>query len=138
MPEILTARASAIAPPRYPTRVLPVAEWDRLRDLPPFVALGGLPDPCAVVQVVEDARGRIVACWVAVPFTHLEGVWVDDALQKSRVPAILLQAMIATLRAQGVQVAFTLAPDADVQALAEHAGFEVVPATLLGLDLRKE
>lgn len=122
---------------RFTARVLPVAEWGKLRDLPPFVALGGLPDPSATVQVIEQ-EGRIVATWIAVLFTHLEGVWVDEALQKTRVPLLLLQATIATLKAEGVAVAFTLAPDADVQRLAEHAGFETIPAVLLGLDLRKE
>lgn len=119
-------------------RVLPLAEWDRLRALPPFVALGGLPDPQATVQVVEDATGRIVASWIAVPFTHLEGVWVDPDLQHSRVPLLLLKATIATLQAAGVQVAFTLAPDADVQRLAEHAGFEPTPGVLMGLDLARQ
>lgn len=123
--------------PSLTTRVLPTEEWGRLRDLPPFVALGGLPDPSASVQVVEDADGQILASWVAVRFTHLEGVWIDPDYQHSRVPLLLLQSMIETLKAAGVQVAFTLAPDADVQALAEHAGFETVPAVLLGLDLRK-
>lgn len=122
--------------PPYTTRVLPVEEWPKLAVLPPFVALGGLPDPaCATVVVVEDAVGHLVASWVAVPFTHLEGVWTAEECQHTRVPALLLRAMIAHLKADGVPVAFTLAPDPNIQALAEHAGFEVIPATLMGLKL---
>lgn len=129
---------SSTEPPtirHYTERVLPPAEWDRLRDLPPFVALGGLPDPSATVIVVEDAIGRIVASWVEVLFTHLEGVWTAPEYQHTRVPALLLRAMIDHLRAEGVAVAFTLAPDDDIRRVAEHAGFEAIPATLMGLKL---
>jgi len=125
--------------PPYRARELPPDEWIRLHDLPPFA--GGLPNPDgALVIVVEDEpTGQIVASWIAADFVHLEGVWADDTHRaKTRVPALLLAEMRRILRERGVAVVFTIAPDAQVQAVAEHAGFEVIPGTLLGCRLDHE
>src|SRR5438874_13202440 len=122
---------------RYTARELPQADWDRVRGLPPFQELGGLPDPAGATIVVVEDGGRIVASWFAVPFTHLEGVWIDPLARRSKVSALLLTEMKATLQKYGVQVAFTIALTDQVKEVAEHAGFEVVPGTLMGLRIQE-
>lgn len=120
--------------PTYVTRVLPVEEWERLRDLP--FGSQGLPDEhFALIIVTEDPAGAIVGVWAAVTAVHLDGLWVEPTHRDTPIAGQLLRQMKATLQEKGVTTSFTLIQDAEVMVLAHKAGFVRSPWDLWQLDL---
>src|ERR1044071_7902640 len=119
---------------RYTARLRPHEEWDRLNPPPE-----SLPhDPAsAVIVVIEDPTGRIVARWFAYTTVALEGLWVaPDHRHHPGVAARLMQAMTAALVDRNVQMAVTLITDDGVARLAMRHGLFQVPGALWVLDLR--
>lgn len=119
-------------------RLLPPEEWERLRDYGPFKAAGVLPDSAhALVVVVEDGTGAILACWMAHDAVLLEGLYAPPA-GRHRVPVAkaLLFGMVDALRSRGVLQAFTVTTDPAIERLAATAGFvNVAVGTLHQLNL---
>lgn len=113
----------------YTVRMLPVEEWDRLRNLP-FASQGLPPPELAVIFVAETTAGEIVGIWSAMTAVHLDGLWVDPAHQATTVAGRLLKATKGFLRETGVAVAFTMISDPAVMCLAHKAGFERYPGDL--------
>ncbi len=115
--------------PTYATRVLPPAEWERLRELPGYAA--GLPDPdSTIIFVDETPAGEIVGTWGIFLNPVLDGLWVDPAHRHTIIAGQLLRAMKAFLQEQGVSYAFTLISDPSVMTLAHKAGFVRAPGDL--------
>ena len=113
----------------YQTRVLPVEEWDRLRDLP--FATNGLPDPAfSQVIVTETTEGQIVGLWAMLTAVHLDGLWTDSAHRGTVVAGQLLATMKDQLAALGITVSFTVISDPQVMVLAHKAGFTRYPGDL--------
>lgn len=118
----------------YHTRLLPITEWDKLRDFP--FAANGLPDPdLSMILVDELADGTIVGIWAALTAVHLDGLWVDPAHRDSPVAGQLLRGMKAALQERGITVSFTMVQDANVMVLAHKAGFIRAPGDLWILTL---
>jgi ribosomal protein S18 acetylase RimI-like enzyme len=118
---------------RYHARLLPFAEWDRLDP-----ALTAALDPNrAIIVVVENEVGDIVARWMAFDTVALEGLSIDPGYQKHPgVAARLLQAMTVELMARGVPQAITMITAPEVERLAERHGLTRAPGNLWVLDLR--
>lgn len=118
----------------YHTRLLPIAEWDKLKAFP--FAAHGLPDPdLSMILVDELADGTIVGIWAALTAVHLDGLWVDPAHRDSPVAGQLLRGMKAALQERGITTSFTLIQDANVMVLAHKAGFIRAPGDLWILTL---
>jgi hypothetical protein len=52
------------------SRVLPEAEWGRLKDLPPM-------GPLSWPVVAEDETGEIRGYWIVMTAVHVEPIWID-------------------------------------------------------------
>lgn len=129
--------APPTARPTYVTRVLPVDEWERLRDLP--FGSQGLPDPqLAMIIVSEDPAGAIVGVWAAATQVMLDGLWVDPNHRDTPIAGQLLRQMKALLTERAITTSFTLISDPQVMALAVKAGFVRAPGDLWMLQLPVE
>lgn len=123
--------AGATASP-YTARLLPPPEWDRL----PAMVAGALHPDHALVIVVEDLDGSILAHWCALNTVHLEGLYVDPIVRGNPVVArMLVLTMIAALKGIAVKQALTIAESDAIRELAAKLGFTHVPGTLHRLDL---
>lgn len=114
---------------KYVTRLLPPAEWDRLRDLP--FAANGLPDPSTTILFITERDGAIVGLWGIFLQPMLDGLWIhEDHRGHTPVAYQLLHTMKVFMSAQGLQAAFTQITDGHVMTLAHKAGFTPVPGQL--------
>jgi hypothetical protein len=120
---------------KYLARMLPPDEWHRLGIAPELLPRD--PDR-AVIMVVEDEAGGIIARWMAYDTTVLEGLFVAPAHRHHPgVAGRLLQAMTAELVGRNVAMAITLIEDPEVMQLAERHGLYSLPGQLWVLDLRQ-
>ncbi|PYQ25565.1 MAG: hypothetical protein DMF56_27175 [Acidobacteria bacterium] len=118
---------------RYRARLLPPGEWHRLDpQLTPSL------DPHrALIVVVENETGNIVARWMAFDTVALEGLSIDPAYQKHPgVAARLMQAMTAALVERNIPQAITMITAPEVERLAGRHGLTPAPGRLWVLDLR--
>ena len=113
-------------------RLLPEAEWDKLKTIEPF-ASNGLPNAEHwLVPVVED-QGRIVASCGIFDAVHWDCFQIDDAYQANPVVFKQLLAMaIQTLQDHDVPGAHLTVPHnrPDLQAMVERFGFVEAPGKL--------
>lgn len=83
----------------------------------------------AIVLVVEDSAGRVVACWSAFQKVHVEGLWLSPALQgfgRGAVGRRLLEAMRVVAEELGARTVVTGAITDDVRALiAQYGGYQL-------------
>lgn len=108
-------------------RLLPPEEWPRLCGTELEHVWPLLNDEDARVMVVED-DGQIVACWSAIRYWHLEGVWVHPSRRgRMSVARHLMGLMRQTMRALGVRAAMTGAMSDDVVRLIAHLGGTELP-----------
>jgi len=115
-------------------RVLPFEEWDKLEGYP--IATNGLPNPdTSLILVAETPAGEIVGTWEAITPVILEGLWIDENYRNTLVAGRLLATMKSVLKSMNIDKAFTLVQTSDVKALAEKAGFEMIPGDFCVLDL---
>lgn len=104
-------------------RVLPEAEYPRLTAS--GSPIGGILDTLPAgsrVLVVEDEQGTIVGSWAAIPYLHVEGVWVaPQSRKRGAVARRLLQGMAETVADMGHAAVWTsvAANDAETKALIE-------------------
>lgn len=120
------------ASPMYRFRVLPPAEWDRLKDFGVFAQAGLLRSADhATIVVVETRDGKIAGSWFAADLVLLEGLHIAEEYRKS--PAVarkLVVGMIEFLREREVRLAMTVTVDAEIAAMTRKAGFVPLPGTL--------
>lgn len=129
------ARLDILPAADYRARVLPLEEWQaRVGELPyPPGAFD--PSPNALLVVVEDATGRILASWGAMNLIMLEGLHVDPAHRHGPVGKHLFAEMIHELLARGVPGASTIVNDPGVAALAQRIGFVKIPGEVFQVRL---
>ena len=119
------------------TRVLPVAEWDRLigTELGEVVKAHALPADAEVV-VVEDS-GEIVGCWSLIPYWHCEGIYVAESHRgKMAVQRRLWTGMMRLAKLHGAKALLTGCVSDRVQHLLEHAGAVRLPGETYILPVR--
>lgn len=117
-------------------RVLPFEEWDKLDGFQ--ISANGLPDPdTSIILVAETPAGEIVGTWEAVAPVILEGLWVREDHRNSTVAGRMLSTMKSLLKNMNISKAYTIVQTSDVKALAEKAGFEMIPGEFCVLDLDK-
>lgn len=112
-------------------RVLPPAEWDRVRHIPPFDK--GLPNPDHWRIIVAEVGGEIVGCCSLFDTVHWDGWWIDPAHQgKAGAFRALLAEGLDQLTAAGVEGVHTTVPDSrpDLQDLVARYGFTPAPGKL--------
>jgi hypothetical protein len=115
----------------YTSRVLPETEWNRLPD----DVRQALTPGYAIVVVVENSDGKIIARWCALNVIHLEGLLIDpDYRHSPKVAGRLFGHMILALKEKEIPSVLTLVQEPAVQALAEKVGFVTLPGTLNKLD----
>jgi hypothetical protein len=108
------------------SRILPVAEYDRLADTYLAPLRDHFPAQTSVI-VVEDGD-RIVATWALMLVPHVEGVWTHpDYRHNPAVIRHLLTGMRREARAWGVSRVMTGAMDDTVRGLLAHLGAEPLP-----------
>lgn len=113
----------------YAARLLPPAEWEKLRDLP--FAANGLPDAHTTILFVDETEtGEIVGLWGIFLQPMLDGLWVHPDHRSTLVAGQLLRIVKEFLQEQGVSVAFTQISDPTVMTLAHKAGFTRAPGDL--------
>lgn len=109
------------------TRILPRGEWHRLAGTELESALEVLQHEDAHITVVED-DGKIVGCWAAVRYVHLEGIWVHpDYRKRGSVIRRLLVGGKSVVMALGARVFWTAAMTPEVEDLATRIGGVPLP-----------
>ena len=108
------------------SRVLPRAEWDRLKGTEAETVWPLLPES-AQVLVVEDGTA-IAGCWVLLPVLHVECLYVaPEHRKKPSVARRLLAGMRRLVRDSGGRGVVTAATSDDVRDLLTHIGATKVP-----------
>lgn len=106
----------------YRTRVLPIEEWDRIKDLEISSLLPYARPEDVQIVVVEDGDA-IVGCWGVFRITHVEGLWIDPAYRlKASVARRLLLMTKDVARAWRARWVMTGARDDTVRALLATYG----------------
>lgn len=117
------------------TRVLARAEWPKLAATELGPAIDSLPEGTQVV-VVEDVEGRIVGCWAAIQYVHVEGLWIAPEHRRGgRALAHLLGGMKTVVSDLGGSAALTVALSPDIAALLERQGATALPGVQYVLPL---
>jgi hypothetical protein len=112
-------------------RLLPFAEWSRLRgtELDHLATMAA--DPGGVVVVVVEQDAQIVACWAAVQTVHVEGLWQAEAFRThAGVGRLLLGRMLGFLREHAITEVLTSATSSDVEAMLTKLGGSPIPGRL--------
>ena len=105
---------------KYQSRILPPEEFHKLAGLPLHASVAGTE---ALVAVVEDDSGQVVATWAAITALHLEGLFVTpDCRHVAPVAKRLVLQMFEALQTIGAQQVVTVTQDDVVAALAEKIG----------------
>jgi hypothetical protein len=101
-------------------RILPVAEWHRLKGTALEEAVPHLDPKTTQIIVVQD-RGEIVACWAVMLVTHVEGVWIHERYRRRsvRIVRALFEGMYAVARTFGARVVWTGSDSPDVTRILE-------------------
>jgi hypothetical protein len=76
---------------------------DRWNEIPAPVG------PDGQIVVIEDDNGKIVGYAVGQPIWHLEPIWIDESLRKTRWPVKLWAGVLAAMQAIGVNLFYTQA-----------------------------
>lgn len=115
--------------PQFSARILPPEEWTV--KLSGTALAGHRLDPHhAIIVVVEDTAGAVIACWAAVETVHVEGLWIRaDHRGLAVVARELFGGMIGELRELGVPEVMTNADSPDVEKLLRHVKAEQLPGT---------
>lgn len=113
----------------FTPRILPPEEWPtKLRG----TALDGhrLSPEHAVILVVEDQDGQVVACWAAFDAVHVEGLWIKaEHRGKAIVSRTLLKAMLDELHEKAVGEVMTNADTPEIETLLRHVGAHQLPGS---------
>lgn len=114
-------------------RVLPPAEWDKIRHVPPFDTR--LPDlgPEHWRPLVVEEDGQVVGVCAIFDTLHWDCWWVDpDRPDKGTIFWELVEAGDAEFQAVGVGVGHVFVPDdrPDLQRLVSRCGFQPLPGRL--------
>lgn len=120
----------------YTARVLPPDEW--AAKLPALTHLAALPDPQgALLVVVEDEAGAVIATWCVMNILHLEGLYIDPAHRHSpTVAKKLFQETLGAVMAFKAPAVLTHTTDPMVAEMATKIGFTPIPGAMFQLDLR--
>ena len=109
-------------------------QWETRRADLPYPALPN-PEHAFLVVVESKADGKIVASWMALSTTFLEGLHIAAShRQQPEIQGMLLGGMFSLLAAIGVAHPLTLAQNPAILTLAEKAGFIPIAGTLLKLE----
>ena len=115
------------------SRILPVDEWDKLKDLDPYDQQG-LPDPNHfLITVVEDEAGRILAHAAIFDTVHWDVFRIiPDQARNPAVARHLATIGYQTLQGLGVpSVHLTVSPEHPALVkMAEQLGFHPSPLRL--------
>lgn len=105
------------------SRVLPIAEWDRLAETGLDLATWRQVDPHTLQVVIVEDEGRIVACWATMACRHVEGFWLHpDHRRRGGALRRLFVGMRTLLRELGATTVITQAQADDVHQLLTAAG----------------
>jgi RimJ/RimL family protein N-acetyltransferase len=114
-------------------RVLPVAEWEKLKAIDPFTEAGLPESPEDWRILVVERDGEIVGTCSLFTAVHWDCWWIDAASRgKGSVLSLLLQASFALLADAGIQLVYTGVEDekAELARLLERFGFAPAPGRL--------
>jgi hypothetical protein len=108
-------------------RILPVAEWARLKGTELEPALPFLA-PDTQIIVIEDGE-TVVGCWAVVRYVHVEGIWIHPDYRRQGAVARRLLSMMGWVARQvfGAQVVITGADTDDVAGLITRLGGQRLP-----------
>jgi hypothetical protein len=122
-------------------RILPPAEWPRLKGTPLGDELAKLAIPAQglTIFVVEDEAGQIVAHWSAFVALHGEQVWVRKDHRKKAAPIKHLLAAQAEFAATlGASHYITHSASDEVTRLLQTLGAARLPGEPYSVPVRKE
>lgn len=108
------------------SRVLPVAEWPRLKGTDAD-AVWPMLDPLRSVIVVVEHEGIIVAHHILLFVLHAEALWVHPDHRRGRAGVLLWQAVQRAVLASDARGFVTAAIEPQVEALIAHVGGVEVP-----------
>ena len=115
------------------SRILPVDEWDKVKDRPPYNETGlPLPDGHWAIIVVEDGEEILASC-ALFDTVHWDGFHVNPSMRKNPVVfRALLEQSLSELQASGVAGAHITIPEdsPDLEAMVEAFGFVRAPGVL--------
>lgn len=104
------------------TRILPVAEWDRLRaslDLDTWRQV----DPTTIQIVVVEDHGEVIAHWATMACRHVEGFWVHpDHRRRGGALRRLFVGMREILNSLNATTVLTQAETDELKGLLDKAG----------------
>lgn len=119
------------------TRILPVAQYDRLRGTELQDVASILPADAEVV-VVEEAE-EIVGCWALIPYYHAEGVWIAPAHRgRAGVAKRLWAGMRELAQQKQTGAILTGCASSEVKALLEHLPAVALPGVTYAVSVRKD
>lgn len=102
-------------------RVLPVEEWGKLE-------VTGLPsiasdfDPGALVPLVVEEGGEIVATTTLVPVVHLESLWIREDKRNAAVVRQLMNGISGMCKESGVRVVMAQTNRENVEMILARMG----------------
>lgn len=109
------------------SRILPPEEWHRLARTE-LEQVWPVLDPLQAHIVVVEQGAQIVACWAAIRYVHVEGVWVHpDHRGKGRAAGHLVRQMRSLTSAMGAKAVWTAALTDQVRRLIAHFGGVKLP-----------
>lgn len=115
----VTLTARVLTPEEWPTKLIGTTLAQAIYD----------PDNAFVI-VVEDAEGKVVACWSAVNTVHVEGIWIHpDHRKHAAVGRTLLTGMFEELRSLSVREVVTNADTPEVERMLQTIGAIQLPGT---------
>lgn len=118
------------------TRILPHAEWGKLRGTEVEPLIPGLNPLLTHVLVVEDAADMIIGTWVLVYLPHVECFWIDPTHRgKAGVAARLLREMRRLLHVCGVGCPITGSATPEMTAMITRLGGVKLPGEHFALPL---
>lgn len=111
------------------SRILPVAEWARLKGTELEPALPFLPPDTQIIVIEDDET--VVGCWAVVRYVHVEGIWIHPDHRRQGAVARRLLSMMGWVARQafGAQVVITGADTDDVAGLITRLGGQRLPGT---------
>lgn len=125
--EALMAEVTDAVRPAIVGRMLPDGEWPRLEAAGFGVAWKDLNPDFAGIAVVE-VDGQIVAQWMAMTTTRVEGLHIAEAFRgHAGIARALLATMVGELAAQGLKEVLTQVADPAVEQLCVSAGGHALP-----------
>lgn len=116
-------------------RLLPPAEWDRLKPYFEFMGFFLPPSFLATAAVVENSEKQIVGFATLQLVLHAEPWWVDEKYA-GLVNYIRLWKLLEQIPSKKTNEALTpgfllVAPDEKIKRMAELGGFVQIPGSLM-------